>query len=84
MLKGKTGLGLILIVVWIAAVIAAQPVVLFPFERWIGADLHASVFLSSDSVPVVYGTNPLAFVALLLLLPIWLVGNLWQRKRWAT
>ena len=84
MLKGKTGLGLVLIVVWIAAVIAAQPVVLFPFERWIGADLHASVFLSSDSVPVVYGTSPLAFVALLLLLPIWLVGNLWQRKRWVT
>jgi hypothetical protein len=82
LLKGNTGLGLILMIVWIAAVIAARPVALVPVERLLGADLQASVFLSSSSVPVVYGADPLAFVALLALLPIWLVGNLWRRKRW--
>jgi hypothetical protein len=82
LLRGKTVLGLILIVCWIAALIAAQPIVLLPVERFAGIDLQASVFLSAGTVPVAYGSNPLAFVALLGLLPIWLVGNVWRRKGW--
>jgi tetratricopeptide (TPR) repeat protein len=82
LLRGKTALGLLLIVCWIGAVIAAQPIVLYPVEKLIGVDLQAPVFLSAGSVPAAFGGNPLAFVAFVVLLPIWLVGNLWRRKRW--
>jgi len=84
LLRGKTALGLTLIACWIAAVIAAQPVALFPVERVTGVDLQSSIFLSTGSVPTAFGAEPLAFIAILLLLPIWLVGNLWKRKGWAS
>jgi hypothetical protein len=84
LLRGKTAVGLGLMVLWFAAVICAQPALLAPFERLLGADLQARVFLSPGGVPVAFGTEPLAVVAWIGLLPIWLVGNLWRRKRWVT
>jgi tetratricopeptide (TPR) repeat protein len=84
LLRGRTAWGLALVVLWLAGIIAARPAWLGSVGGLIGADPHASAFLRAGDVPVVYGANPLAFVALLALPVLWLIGNLWRRKRWAT
>jgi len=75
LLRGRTAAGVILLVVWLAALIAWQPRVLVPVEHLVGTQLRLDL-LRSGSVPGVYALDPSGVVALAAAALTWLVANL--------
>jgi len=75
LLRGRTAAGVLLLVIWLAALIAWQPRVLVPVERLAGTQLHLDL-LRSGSVPGVYALDPSGVVALAVAVLVWLLANL--------
>lgn len=75
LLRGRTAAGVILLVVWLAALIAWQPRVLVPVEHLVGTQLRLDL-LRSGSVPGVYALDPSGVVAVAAAALTWLVANL--------
>jgi len=80
LLRGRAVWGTLLLLAWLTALIAWQPVILLPLERITGADLRLDL-LRAGSVPAMYGLTASAWIAMLALPVIWLAGNAWRRKR---
>jgi Tfp pilus assembly protein PilF len=80
LLRGRAATGSLLLLAWLAALIAWQPVLLRPVEMIAGVDLRLEL-LAQGSVPAMYGLDPSSWLALLTLPLIWLAGNSWRRKR---
>jgi hypothetical protein len=80
LLRGRAGWGTFLLLAWLTALIAWQPVILLPLEKITGADLRLDL-LGAGSVPAMYGLKASAWIAMLVLPLIWLAGNAWRRKR---
>lgn len=80
LLRGRPAVGLALMLLWLGILIASQPWLLQPLERWSGIEFHLEL-LGSPSVPARYGMDPLAPVALLSLPIIWCLGLGWTRRR---
>ena len=80
LLRGKTGLGLLLLVLWFAAVISAAPELL-SFGSAGGLRLSTDLLLPT-AVPTRFNESPWRFAAILMLPLIWMVGNfrLWWAK----
>ena len=74
LLRGRTLAGVVLLVVWLAALIAWQPLVLVPLERLAGTQLRLDL-LRSGSVPGVYALDPSGVVALAAAALAWLLAN---------
>ena len=74
LLRGRTAAGVLLLIVWLAALIAWQPLVLVPVERLAGTQLRLDL-LRSGSVPGVYALDPSGVVALLAAALTWLLAN---------
>jgi tetratricopeptide (TPR) repeat protein len=80
LLRGRAGRGCFLVLVWLAALLAWQPIGLLPLERFVGLDLPLSV-LSSGSVPKAYDLQPLGMLAVMLMVLTWFAGNAWRWRR---
>jgi tetratricopeptide (TPR) repeat protein len=80
LLRGRAGWGTLLLLTWLTALIAWQPVILLPLEKITGADLRLDL-LGAGSVPAMYGLEASAWIAMLVLPLIWLAGNAWRRSR---
>jgi hypothetical protein len=80
LLRGRVAWGLLLLLGWIAALVAWQPVILDPLERLAGLNLRLET-LEPGPVPAIYSPDPFGLIALLALALIWLTGNAWRRKR---
>ena len=80
LLRGKTGVGLLLLLIWFTAVVSAAPE-LFSFGSAGGLRLSTDLLLPTE-VPTRFDQSPLRFAAILLLPLIWIVGNfrLWWAK----
>jgi len=81
LMRGKPGLGLLLLVLWFAAVVSAAPELL-TLGNAAGVQLSADLLLPGD-VPARFGPSPLRFAAILMLPLIWMVGNFrlwWGRE----
>ena len=76
-LRGKTGLGLVLLVLWFAVLISAVPDLL-PLEGG-GLRLSADLLMPPD-VPTRFEAHPGRYLAYVLLPGIWLFGN-WRMWR---
>ncbi len=77
LLRGRAALGSLLLLAWLAALIAWQPVILRPLELLAGFDLKLAL-LAPGIVPAMYGLNPSSWLALMSLPLIWLAGNSWR------
>ena len=73
-------MGLLLLVLWFAAVISAAPELL-SFGNAAGLSLSTDLLLPTE-VPTRFDQSPLRFAAILLLPMIWILGNfrLWWAK----
>ena len=73
-------MGLLLLVLWFAAVIGAAPELL-SFGNAGGLHLSTDLLVPTE-VPTRFDESPLRFVAILMLPLIWIVGNfrLWWAK----
>jgi len=80
LLRGRAVWGTLLLLAWLTALIAWQPLILLPVERVTGADLRLDL-LAAGSVPAMYGLKASNWIAMLALPVIWLAGNAWRRKR---
>lgn len=80
LLSGRALFGAILLLGWLAALIAAFPAALVPFERTIGADLRLDL-LTPSAVPAIYEVQAFGVLAVLAAFAIWLVGNVTVRGR---
>jgi hypothetical protein len=80
LLKGRALGGTVLLLVWLAAWIAWQPVILAPLERLSGLELRLDL-LRQGSVPVHFALHPFSLLALCSLPVIWLAGNLASLRR---
>jgi tetratricopeptide (TPR) repeat protein len=80
LLKGRAVGGSLLLLLWLAALIAWQPIAVGPLERMTGLDLQFDL-LGLGSVPAIFSVNPLGVVALAAVLVIWVVGNFWGWRR---
>jgi tetratricopeptide (TPR) repeat protein len=79
LLRGRAGLGTVLLLAWLTALIAWQPVILLPLEKFTGIDLRLDL-LGAGNVPAMYSLKASAWMAMLALPVIWLAGNAWRRK----
>lgn len=80
LLRGRAGRGSLLVLLWLAALLAWQPVGLLPLERFVGLDLPLYL-LATRSVPTAYDLQPLAIFAVMLMVLTWFVGNAWRWRR---
>lgn len=80
LLRGRTAWGVLLLLGWLTALVAWQPVILQPLERVAGLNLRLET-LEPGAVPAIYSPDPFGLLALLALAPIWVAGNAWRRKR---
>jgi hypothetical protein len=62
---------------WIAALLSWQPVILAPLDELFGLDLQLGL-LKSAGVPASFNVDALAVAAMLGLPLIWILGNLWR------
>jgi tetratricopeptide (TPR) repeat protein len=79
LLRGRAGIGTILLLAWLTALIAWQPAILLPIESSTGIDLRLDL-LGAGSVPVMYSLKASAWLPMLALPLIWLAGNSWSRR----
>jgi tetratricopeptide (TPR) repeat protein len=75
LLRGRTLAGVVLLVLWLAALIAWQPGILIPVERLVGTQLRLDL-LRSGTVPGVYGLDPSGVLALVAAVLTWLLANI--------
>jgi len=80
LLRGRAGRGSLLVLLWLVALLAWQPIGLLPLERFVGLDLPLSL-LSSASVPKAYDLQPLGVLAVMLMVLTWFAGNAWRWRR---
>jgi len=80
LLRGRAGRGSLLVLLWLAALLAWQPVGLVPLERFIGLDLPLNL-LAARSVPTAYDLQPLGIFAVMSMVLIWIIGNAWRWRR---
>ena len=80
LLRGRAVWGTVLLLLWISALIAWQPVTIASVERLAGLDLKFDL-VGSPSVPAVFTLNPIGLVSVLALVTIWIVGNVGRRRR---
>ena len=80
LLTGRALFGALLVLGWLAALIAAFPSTLVPFERTIGADLRLDL-LAPSAVPAIYEIQAFGIVAVFAAFAVWLVGNVTARGR---
>lgn len=80
-LGGKPGRGVLLVLCWLAAWIAWQPLLLTPLHGLAGVRLHVSL-LEPSGVPAFFRTHPFGLLALMTLPLIWLLahGPVWRRR----
>ncbi len=79
-LRGRAMRGSLLVLVWLAALIAWQPIGLLPIQRFLGLDLRLDL-LGQRSVPAIYDVNAFGLIALLTAIMVWLAGNAWRWRR---
>jgi hypothetical protein len=79
LLRGRAGLGIFLLVAWFGSLIAWQPGVLRPVERFAGLNLRLDL-LGPESIPAIYDLNPFTLIAVPVLLAVWLAANVWRWK----
>ena len=75
-LRQKTA-GCALILVWLLALLAFEPKLLWPVENLTGTEFDFGM-LNSSSVPAAFDMPPFALPAILLALAVWLLGNAWR------
>ena len=80
LLRGRAGRGSLLVLAWLAALVAWQPIGLLPLERFVGLDLPLNL-LTVRSVPKAYDLQPLGMLAVMLMVLIWFAGNAWRWRR---
>ena len=76
-LRGRPLWGTLLMLAWIAALLAWQPVIVTPLEKSLGLDLQLGL-LRAEGVPASFNVNPVAVAAVVALPFVWLLGNLWR------
>ena len=76
-LRGKAAVGSLLLLIWLAAWIAWQPILIAPLRRLVGLDLRLDL-LGAGSVPSLYDVQPLGVLALIAMVVVWLLGNAWR------
>jgi len=76
-LRGRPVWGTVLMLLWIAALLSWQPVILAPLDELFGLDLQLGL-LKSAGVPASFNVDALAVAAMLGLPLIWILGNLWR------
>jgi tetratricopeptide (TPR) repeat protein len=79
-LRGRALTGCLILLAWLAALVAWQPAALLPLEKVMGLDIGLDL-LRPAHVPALYGIDPFAFLALVSLPLLWLTGNLWRLRR---
>ncbi|HXV77508.1 MAG TPA: tetratricopeptide repeat protein [Candidatus Polarisedimenticolaceae bacterium] len=81
LLRGQAARGVLLVGAWLAAWIAWRPQLLEPLDRLAGVDVRIDL-MQQPSVPAGFQPQPLALLALVSLVVVWLSGNAWRwRKR---
>lgn len=80
MLRGRAAAGVALLLLWVAAIVAWQPLALRPVEMLTGLDLRLDL-LSPSAVPTAYGLNAFALLGLFSLPLVWIAGNVWRLRR---
>ncbi len=78
-LRGRPLGGVAILTMWVAALVAAGPAWLAPFERGLGADLRVDL-LASPTVPHAWVVDPLVLLAIPVALAAWLAGNVAVRR----
>jgi tetratricopeptide (TPR) repeat protein len=81
LLRGKTGWGILLLLLWLATLIALEPSLLVPVGRLAGIALRPELIMVTTQVPRAYDTDALSVGAMLALPAVWAVGNAWRWKR---
>ena len=77
LLRGRALGGTLLVLVWLAALIAWQPIALLPLDRLTGLGLRLDR-LEAGHVPSMFGLDPFGFLALATVILVWLIGNAWR------
>jgi hypothetical protein len=74
--------GVLLAVLWIAALVAWKPAVLRPFERALGLDLRLDLLRAGD-VPAAFAVDPWSFLGVAVAVVVWVSANaaLVRRRR---
>jgi tetratricopeptide (TPR) repeat protein len=80
MLHGRALTGALLLLGWLAALIAWQPTVLLPLT-WLTGVEPGFELMRPRNVPALYGLNPFSLLALMAMLLIWTAGNAWRLRR---
>lgn len=82
-LRGRTGVGVAFLLLWLAALIALRPALLTHGGGLVGLDMIGGLLDGARQVPRLYNIQPLAMLALGLAPAVWLAANLpqWRRRR---
>jgi tetratricopeptide (TPR) repeat protein len=80
LLRGRAVRGSLLVLIWLTALIAWQPIGLVPIERFLGLDVRLDL-LGPHAVPAAYDLNPLSYIALFASILVWIAGNTWRWRR---
>jgi tetratricopeptide (TPR) repeat protein len=80
LLRGRAARGSLLVLLWLGALLAWQPVGLLPLEQFVGLDLPLYL-LATGSVPMAYDLQPLGIFAVMSMVLIWFAGNVWRWRR---
>ena len=77
LLRGRAALGCLLLLLWLAALLAWRPSTLAPLEQLAGLDLQLEL-LDAGAVPALFRVNPTAVLAVTAAIVVWLAGNFWR------
>jgi Tfp pilus assembly protein PilF len=80
LLRGRTGLGCLLLLLWFATLVAWMPGALAPLERMVGIDLRLDL-LRGGPVPRFFSLNGTAVLAAVAAAMVWIAGNLWSWRK---
>ena len=78
-LRGRAGLGCLLVLLWVVALGTGWPRALTPFERALGMDLRLDL-LRAGSLPAAFSLDGAAVVGLLAAGLVWLAANAGRQR----
>ncbi len=81
LLRGRTLWGFLLLLGWIAALVAIRPSWVVAVGGLVGLQLQPELLGALDGVPFSVDTSPLSLLAVPGLPMIWLLGNAWRGRR---
>ena len=78
--RGRSALGALLLLAWLAAWVGARPQWFDPLRRFAAVDLPLDL-LHSSMTPAVWSVSALALLSTVVGVSVWILGNGWVLKR---